>query len=1031
MGCCSTRNKEKPLYGLQGEDFQDSDLSKSKKGKSGAGQAKSKRRDDSLKITYKNADMNYVSSDEREEITYIKKIYSSIKQAKNKEGEDTLRSSSKWNQESQPQTIFKISNYNICSCRQSLKTRPSENCLSNSNYVNSKDENNNSISAFNNECNYNEKSNKLNLELSSISKVTYNNNSKNQWKVSTELEDAHRCKSTRVQRKKSSLFEKFPAHSLCHRLYNNQNQGGSFFSASLNEKYLSICSNTIISNNECSHTLIGRSGEEEKSRNQQVLRGIFTSEVFKAICFEFENVIVWGINEFKTKFRELKLILVIEINNSKETQEKIPLINRSGDNITFVPLLKKFSNKQPCRIIKYFPSKPLHNLTNQSEDSSVFENFTSKNQSISEKVEDYNKLSLQLCTYDSKSSKLVVISSDEEYFKIANQNQFQKIKFHKNLYMTNSEKKAAHLLYSIAYCVEAIPQSEELFKKENIECRLSHLTSQIVPPDNPISRFVFNKSKNTHLKQSKIKINKSFSVQDLENIEIPTAVKSCGSIWELLDILDKVSYKYDLVEILTFIEKYITSSDMHEDCIKGYRQRLCQLLGELKPFLRKDDTFFSFFMSHLKFAFFISKRAKKRWSTSKRGSDNNESLTRKLNNSIGRSMKTSTKIEGYDSVESLSLEEKSLSICSTSNILSDQPEMIYLYEALFTHLIDILKHKPKPLHVQLITEFINKSVKSIENDFTKLSLLLTNLEVFLTLMLKFSQYEECVAPLTSILSYICLMFKKQNKDRIFLESPEHKPTNLGELSEEKYTKCLSTILEEYPYNSMIVINVLRISRYLFEKQLFFYSSIFSFETLREIFCSHTLCNFDDLHICILGTIKGVFNTTGSILTYVSKELIALVGLFSFTFILAKNKIISSLKEDSTKLKYQAITIFKNLAFSIDLIIKLKDMPEIKESIDKELLLKNLIDLIFFGLLESNFIASYETIFSESDINTQISLFKFYNSVLELLLTKSLVQVSLIIVFYIFLSSINIRLSAYSFLSNKLKDLTIFSTLSIR
>lgn len=396
------------------------------------------------------------------------------------------------------------------------------------------------------------------------------------------------------------------------------------------EKYFSMCSNTILSDIAISNNT-RESIEENKHKKQIFLKNMLSINNYVSLYYELANIIVWGINLFNEKYQSINLILVIEINDDVTSQNKIPLINKSNDYMNFVPLnTNKYNNKYSDLIISksiVYESIENHNVFNCIENSNNFIDEFNNSIKLYNKIDNFNenyritnknkyniyKFSLKLCTYDNNYSQLIPISQEDIYFKVSKETQFIRHKYHRNLYMINSGKKIANIMLTISYKLENLQYNDLINQKKNILYFFNNnKNTQVSAKEDVKYKFIYNKSTNSLLYENKnlvksyLDIN-NFSLQDIENCEISSDIKSSSDIEFLLDKLVCLSHKFSFLDTIKKIENSFVSRKFNYNNLCRFKDILLDIFFKTKDTLKKDAVYLEFFLNTIN-NFFIKNR---------------------------------------------------------------------------------------------------------------------------------------------------------------------------------------------------------------------------------------------------------------------------------------------------------------------------------------------------------------------------------------------------------------------------------------
>jgi hypothetical protein len=163
------------------------------------------------------------------------------------------------------------------------------------------------------------------------------------------------------------------------------------------------------------------------SQGDQSVSNVFTKKKFIFFYFEFHHFIFWAKEQLRNTYPEINLIMVVEINDNKLTQEKI-YFTRSEEFTKHIPMrTKRDINKPIYRLIK-----PL-------------EFFSEENPF---------KISISFYTYT--NHKLLTICVDEIFLKYSKKKEMIKYTMYQNVYMKHYNKKIGNNFFNFAFKVEEI-----------------------------------------------------------------------------------------------------------------------------------------------------------------------------------------------------------------------------------------------------------------------------------------------------------------------------------------------------------------------------------------------------------------------------------------------------------------------------------------------------------------------------------------------------------------------------------------------
>lgn len=205
--------------------------------------------------------------------------------------------------------------------------------------------------------------------------------------------------------------------------------------------YFSINSNSIIGNNY--HT------EERPAHLVQEphhVENLFCRN-FIFFYFEFHYFSLWGKEYLSAIYPELNIIMVIEINDSKVTQEKIPLI--------------KSKKKEKIKEVRYYPE-----LKKQDLNSKVYRIIQAFDVNQSNRNSFPFKINISFYTFT--NHKMLMICSDEIFLRATRDGEMQKYTMLRNTYAKHYHKKLGNVLFNFAYKSDDLSPSELDYEKQKM-----------------------------------------------------------------------------------------------------------------------------------------------------------------------------------------------------------------------------------------------------------------------------------------------------------------------------------------------------------------------------------------------------------------------------------------------------------------------------------------------------------------------------------------------------------------------------------
>lgn len=165
--------------------------------------------------------------------------------------------------------------------------------------------------------------------------------------------------------------------------------------------------------------------------NYNSITNVFVKKKFIFFYFEFFHFTFWAKDYLKNVYPEINLIMVLEINDNKNTQEKIHYI-RSDDFTNYIPMKNRRDiNKNAFRVV--IPME-------LPEKNSPF------------------KISLSFYTYT--NHKLLSICNEEVFVKYSKENEMHKYTLYQNVYMKHYHKKIGNNFFNFAFKAEEISPIE-------------------------------------------------------------------------------------------------------------------------------------------------------------------------------------------------------------------------------------------------------------------------------------------------------------------------------------------------------------------------------------------------------------------------------------------------------------------------------------------------------------------------------------------------------------------------------------------
>jgi hypothetical protein len=161
------------------------------------------------------------------------------------------------------------------------------------------------------------------------------------------------------------------------------------------------------------------------------MSNVFAKKKYIFFYFELHHFIFWAKEQLRNIYPEINLIMILEINDNKLTQEKV-YFTRSDEFTKHMPMkAKRDINKSVYRIIK-----PLEFLTEETP----------------------FKIAIRFFTYT--NHKLLTICVDEIYLKYSKSKELTKYTMYQNVYMKHYNKKIGNNFFNFAFKVEEINSND-------------------------------------------------------------------------------------------------------------------------------------------------------------------------------------------------------------------------------------------------------------------------------------------------------------------------------------------------------------------------------------------------------------------------------------------------------------------------------------------------------------------------------------------------------------------------------------------
>jgi hypothetical protein len=256
-----------------------------------------------------------------------------------------------------------------------------------------------------------------------------------------------------------------------------------------NSPYFSINSNSIVGN------YYSKNYEGENSdlfiENRKNVSNVFSKKNFIFLYFEINHFIFWARDYLISLYPEVNLVMVIEINDSKLTQEKIFFTRSKEDANKYNPLKKKIDmGVNNYRILQAFE--------------------------VSEADRDFPfKISFNFYTYT--NHKMISICNDEIFVKMTKEGEMQKYKMYQNIYMKHYHKKVGNLIFNFAFKLnELYPMDLEEEKSKYLR-KFSNLEVFTKFEENQELTFIYYGVENFVIKENgNVEYSKYFSIKEID-----------------------------------------------------------------------------------------------------------------------------------------------------------------------------------------------------------------------------------------------------------------------------------------------------------------------------------------------------------------------------------------------------------------------------------------------------------------------------------------------------------------------------------
>lgn len=652
------------------------------------------------------------------------------------------------------------------------------------------------------------------------------------------------------------------------------------------------------------------------SNNEVVMdQNMFTKKTWAILYFEIDKFMLWKRDHFKTIYPDLNLVLIIQINDDKNLQEKVFLNKTKNDNFKYNPILSKRdlnseSKKHRCCIqldLSEFSKKSSNSNNNISSNPFVSNNFNTSNLDISNPI----KISLKIISYT--NGKTLAVCYDELYLQLSKQNENVKYNYYQNLLMKYSNKKVGNLQFSFIYSLVDTSELNLLTQNSYIwnnffskiqYSKLFEFKSELMFKYNSIENTLIKDNGNTNILNNPINKKNYETFQTVSfDMNICEELKNKNlSLDRLLELFSMAKNRYEFYDVLYVIDNnYMNKQAFSYDKLLLFKEMIINLLESITSNNRLNDKILvPQCFKLLKKAFFVKEKKKKNKKPPVRR-DSVNSIHNLINNSTNSILlgETAPIITERDTYNNSKLMKSALEIALKMIKNSTKEDITitctnYIYAHFEESVIMIIDD----------TEFnnnndISNTNKNNSNNTTTLAstkkissdqytfILLTDetnkyYELLGQTLVKMYEYQDCVEPLIMLLSKI-LKIKKIDISKI--------PFLL-----EK--KTLDRLIKIQECNSIIIYNFFQIIyNYMQSSYLKTIFELVSIKRIKELVVIYKNIPFDSIHEVIIQFIRGMLTTvdpkipeTPKISFIKEQEHIDLIDIFSIVLILIKNKI---------------------------------------------------------------------------------------------------------------------------------------------
>lgn len=756
-----------------------------------------------------------------------------------------------------------------------------------------------------------------------------------------------------------------------------KNRSGYF---SMSSKVIKACNTSKLSSpSDLSENFADEIEEVIMCDNLREVPNVFIQKTYTVFYFEVNYIMIWMKDYLKSLYPELNFILLIEIDDDKETQEKIPLM-KTKENNRYVPMFKREDLMLNDAAFHYMKI-----VKNEETQINASEKYKSCSFTANTNSSVIHKISIQLCTY--AKNRLIPISQDDMYIQIRSENQMIKYKLYKNMNSKYNNKKVGNVLFNFSYKKET-STFKNTINNSNSQCNFNSILFKHFNDVDKISTyeeesshlFIYNNIRNLSIKQNGSicdysKDSNFFSIHDIEEVELSGELRSNKiKLERLLELLGLVKKKYEFYEVLKKLNSYIKKKELDEEKLLQFKEKIVKRLEELTENKELCELYDQILIPYI---FLTMKNLFFKPFTIKRNSQRKDSLI-KFKDEI---------INIFDMSENGSKENKNI----------DKEKSLILLINSFKFSFRFLEKMEKEIHTDILLSSINYIFKIFEeiNKFEYPNLSITKIEeclninencqikpklleeclfyfisnnnlhnLLIKILISHYDNQSCILPVTGILS----KFLKIKKDIVFIKLLMH----------EQHKENIKSILKIHEANSMIMTNIFSIlCNFLDVMDADELLKIVNYEQMKETFFNFKMNGFDHIHESILYLVKAILIKKNSSPKFIfkAKEAGEIIAIFACAFQLIKTKIGLLDTPKTSKWFFSLMTIIYTMANIINNFnSKLKDISKL--CVEKKIS-EGVID-IFFTLYEKKLLSSVDNKnekFDGNSLNNKIMLFR--------------------------------------------------------